>query len=126
MHAHVDDLGRIHRAGRRQLETAQLGQHAERVPHIAGEVGLAAFALERAHTVLLGDHVVGELSFDHAAQQQIVPQVPLVLPQLDGVANVSRDPALDALVKGHRDGAEQRHVHGELVVIEEHLEIADA
>jgi hypothetical protein len=66
------------------------------------------------------------LPLDHAAQQQIVPPVPLVLPQLDGVANVSRDPALDALVKGHRDGAEQRHVHGELVVIEEHLEIADA
>ena len=41
----------VQRAGRRQLETAQLGEHALGLAQILGQVGLALLALERRSTL---------------------------------------------------------------------------
>ena len=40
VHDHADDVGRIQRAGGLEPEAAQLGQHAQRVAHVAGQMRL--------------------------------------------------------------------------------------
>src|SRR3989442_481269 len=124
--ADVDDVVEVEAGRRHQLDRARFRQHALRVAEVAGGVDRAGVALEERDLVLLGDHVVREVSLDDLADEETIAPHPVVLPELDREADEGGNATLDPLVVAGSDRAEHGQCYRHLVIVQVDFQIPDA
>ena len=126
-HPHVVDLvGRPARCRRASCATRSSETTRWASRRFLVRYGSRCSPLSDGDPVLLGEHVVGDLALNRAGLEQPLDPEAAVLPELDVEAHVGGDAACRLSVQGGGDGAQEDHLDGDVEVVQEHGDVADA